>query len=286
MNKQIDSFKNRFNIAISNANIKPAELAERTKLSKSTISHYMSGYTQPKSDKLFILSKALNVNEAWLMGLDVPMERNNYEDPNILIRDAELKDIEKVLNSAGYSLCCENYDDDFFVIKNVYGQTVTSFYDYELLARYESLKRKHHLSAKLLISSEAAFFKYLESLGYNVMKDDLEHDPFIHYGNGAIQISSTELNNIRTRIDTYAKATLDSVILKLNETKFRQERLEKEQTIRNLSNENIYKEIQFEKDCNNNLIPDAAHDRTDIKPTTEMKKHDDDLMDNDEFWGK
>ena len=118
------------------------------------------------------------------------------------------------------------------------------------------------------------------------MKDDLEHDPFIHYGNGSIQISSTELNNIRTRIDTYAKATLDSVILKLNETKFRQERLEKEQTIRNLSNENIYKEIQFEKDCNNNLIPDAAHDRTDIKPTAEMKKHDDDLMDNDEFWGK
>ena len=34
------------------------------------------------------------------------------------------------------------------------------------------------------------------------------------------------------------------------------------------------------------LMPDAAHDRTDIKPTDEMKKHDDDLMDNDEFWGK
>ena len=34
------------------------------------------------------------------------------------------------------------------------------------------------------------------------------------------------------------------------------------------------------------LMPDAAHDRTDINPTDEMKKHDDDLMDNDEFWGK
>ena len=79
MNKQIDSFKNRFNIAISNANIKPAELAERTKLFKSTISHYMSGYTQPKSDKLFILSKALNVSEAWLMGLDAPMERPSLQ---------------------------------------------------------------------------------------------------------------------------------------------------------------------------------------------------------------
>ena len=76
MNKPVDTFKNRFNIAISNANIKPAELAEKTKLSKSTISHYMSGYTQPKSDKLFTLSKALNVNEAWLMGFDVPMEQS------------------------------------------------------------------------------------------------------------------------------------------------------------------------------------------------------------------
>ena len=39
--------------------------------------------------------------------------------------------------------------------------------------------------------------------------------------------------------------------------------------------------------CNDEyILPDAAHDRTDIKPTAEMKKHDDDLMDNDEFWGK
>ena len=56
-------------------NIKPTELAKRTGLSKSTISHYMSGYTKPKSDKLFVLAKALNVREQWLMGLDVPMER-------------------------------------------------------------------------------------------------------------------------------------------------------------------------------------------------------------------
>ena len=39
----------------------------------------MSGYTQPKSDKLFILSKALNVSEAWLMGLDAPMERPSLQ---------------------------------------------------------------------------------------------------------------------------------------------------------------------------------------------------------------
>lgn len=31
-------------------------------------------------------------------------------------------------------------------------------------------------------------------------------------------------------------------------------------------------------------ILNAAHERTDIKVTDKMKKHDDDLMDNDEFW--
>ena len=48
----------------------------------------------------------------------------------------------------------------------------------------------------------------------------------------------------------------------------------------------ITKRIQKMEEEQLHLIPDAAHDRTDIKPTTEMKKHDDDLMDNDEFWGK
>lgn len=31
-------------------------------------------------------------------------------------------------------------------------------------------------------------------------------------------------------------------------------------------------------------ILNAAHERTDIKVTDKMKKHDDDLMDNEEFW--
>lgn len=74
-----DEFKKRFNEAITSRNMKPIELSQKTGLSKSTISHYMSGYAKPKSDKLYMLAKALDVNEAWLMGLDVPMERINPE---------------------------------------------------------------------------------------------------------------------------------------------------------------------------------------------------------------
>ena len=67
------------------------------KMNKSDLSQYCSGKTEPNQDKLFVLGAALNVNEAWLMGYDVPMERNDYEDPNILIRDAELEEIDKIL---------------------------------------------------------------------------------------------------------------------------------------------------------------------------------------------
>jgi transcriptional regulator with XRE-family HTH domain len=45
------------------------------KMNKSDISQYCAGKTEPNQNKLFVLGKALNVSEAWLMGYDVPMER-------------------------------------------------------------------------------------------------------------------------------------------------------------------------------------------------------------------
>jgi transcriptional regulator with XRE-family HTH domain len=46
------------------------------KMNKSDISQYVSGKVEPSQDKLVILGMALNVNEAWLMGYDVPMNSN------------------------------------------------------------------------------------------------------------------------------------------------------------------------------------------------------------------
>lgn len=46
------------------------------KLNKSDLSQYLAGKTEPNQDKLAILGMSLNVNESWLMGFDVPKERN------------------------------------------------------------------------------------------------------------------------------------------------------------------------------------------------------------------
>ena len=70
----IDSFKNRLSKALERRNLKPVELHEKTGLSESLISKYLSGVTIPRQRKIDILSDALNVNPVWLLGYDVPME--------------------------------------------------------------------------------------------------------------------------------------------------------------------------------------------------------------------
>lgn len=74
MNGRIDSFANRLSKALIIRNIKPVELAEKTGISKSKISSYMSGRYKAKQDGIYLLSKALDVDPGWLMGYDVSMD--------------------------------------------------------------------------------------------------------------------------------------------------------------------------------------------------------------------
>ena len=47
------------------------------RLASNDLSQYVNGKVEPGQYKLTILGLALNVNEAWLMGYDVPKERYN-----------------------------------------------------------------------------------------------------------------------------------------------------------------------------------------------------------------
>ena len=75
--------------------MKQAELCQITKIPKSAISQYISGAFEPKQDRIYLIAKALNVSEAWLMGFDVPMERQ--EKKSISPEETELSEGEKIL---------------------------------------------------------------------------------------------------------------------------------------------------------------------------------------------
>lgn len=75
-----ESFSTRLRKAMDAKNIKQVELSEKTKIPKASINQYLSGYAEPKQDRIFILAQALDVDPVWLMGLDVPMKKKSQED--------------------------------------------------------------------------------------------------------------------------------------------------------------------------------------------------------------
>lgn len=83
----------RIKRALQIRGMKQSELCQATNIPKSAISQYISGAFEPKQDRIYIIAKALNVSEAWLMGYDVPMER----DKNPPIEESDLNGEEKML---------------------------------------------------------------------------------------------------------------------------------------------------------------------------------------------
>lgn len=72
-------FKDRLKQAMAFRGFKAADLCERGNIPKSAMSYYMSGRSEPKSDRLYIIAKVLDVSEAWLLGYDVAMERSQNQ---------------------------------------------------------------------------------------------------------------------------------------------------------------------------------------------------------------
>ena len=54
--------------------MKAADLSKKTKVAEGTISCYINGRYEAKQNRVQVFAEALNVNPAWLMGYDVPME--------------------------------------------------------------------------------------------------------------------------------------------------------------------------------------------------------------------
>lgn len=72
-------FKDRLKQAMDMNNMKAVDLCKKSGFGKSTISYYLQGRSQPKHDKLYVIAKLLNVSEAWLLGYDVAMEREEKQ---------------------------------------------------------------------------------------------------------------------------------------------------------------------------------------------------------------
>ena len=72
----------RLALALSNANMRPQDLANASGVNKASISQYLSGAHAPSNISSGKMAKILDVSPLWLMGFDVPMkERSESSRP-------------------------------------------------------------------------------------------------------------------------------------------------------------------------------------------------------------
>lgn len=213
--------------------------------SRSSINKIELGENDIPQSKIKAFAIALGVNEAWLMGFDVPMERDNYEDQNIITFDAKSDAAIKVLETGGYTVSfSDDPKDDIITIINSSHEPVSAMHEYELVNKYESLQKRGTLSATLLAEID------LELLEKQIKtRKEYARRFNILFFEGKILDSFSQLND-----DNKRKS------ISYTENLLANQRLEDE------------------------LIPNAAHERTDIEVTDEMRKHDDDIMSDDSEW--
>ena len=91
--------------------LKQVDIIEKTGMNKGALSSYLSGKYKPKQDKIYLLAKALDVSEAWLMGYDVPIERKEYFSLQVSKKEKDLLVKFNLLNESGQTKAVEYVSD-------------------------------------------------------------------------------------------------------------------------------------------------------------------------------
>ena len=101
-------FTNRLRQALEFRNMSQSELSRLSGIGKSAISQYLSGEYEAKQENIYLMSKPLNVNPAWLMGFDVPMVGDEINRGVPILGTI----------AAGTPILAEENIEDYFVIDN------------------------------------------------------------------------------------------------------------------------------------------------------------------------
>ena len=142
----------RIKEALNLRNMKPIELVERSGVKKSALSQYMSGKITPRQKSLDSMAKVLNVSPAWLMGFDVPMERED------ILKDNKFQ--EKIINEdtkvalKGEFTITENINDEYIRILNVSNDKTANERIYDLKTNKYNEKKINKIIISFNIDNE------------------------------------------------------------------------------------------------------------------------------------
>lgn len=88
----MNKFADRFAHALDLKNKTRAEISKETGISEGALSNYYHGRYEPNATNIYLIAKALNVSEAWLLGYDIIADG---EESILLERFSALSDKKK-----------------------------------------------------------------------------------------------------------------------------------------------------------------------------------------------
>lgn len=259
-------FKNFIKQRRIELNMTMEELGKLIGVSTPTIQRYESGEIKNvRRDKIKLLADALKVSPAKLMGWD------DKEDTVSNIINKKLEEtgmtLEEVAKKSGVSLHWLQRIDTFTP-----GEFGSDEIGYSWITRVaETLDLPGSKLRAALARQEIPVYEGQALTAQEAFKQAQEDfkEPINEYGIKTF-ISEKEQEHLHKYryVDDKGKHTVDTV-------------LEMEYIRCKSAGESKITDIKMEEDKH---IPKAAHERTDIDVTNEMRKHDDDLMDNDDLW--
>lgn len=176
MNKS-ETFASRLERLLQLRNITKAELSRRTGISRSSITHYVKGDWEGKQDAVYAIAEATGVNEAWLMGYDVPMCKAEHIPPTAIDADD--------------AIIWEAKEDEDFLRK------IQPY-----LSKLEPLS-----------DNEAALKTLLNSIGFDIIKTRGNY--FFTHEHGGSEISTDDLNELLSCAQNGLKIAAKTLELKL-----------------------------------------------------------------------
>ncbi len=164
----------RMQLALSNANMIPQELSEKSGVSKSSISQYVNGSHAPSNISSGKMGKVLGVNPLWLMGFDVDMKKSIIEDKSEELKHKKTSQYEHIIDK--YLFVSTHSPDGAKIVEAVLNREwAVAKQISEQKIYIEKLKMK--ASAELTPSKTITYFHRIASAGSGeYLFDDMPTD--------------------------------------------------------------------------------------------------------------
>jgi transcriptional regulator with XRE-family HTH domain len=190
------------------------------KLGRNDLSQYISGKVEPSQKKLTVLAEALEVNEAWLMGYDVPMEteikrQNNKSRIYFGLTLLELFRYYKIHinNNINFKTFCD--------LIGIEESRMLDFINYKTSPNREEINRIYNLynmdSEEKLFDGEL-YEELIEknngSWGIQMIKNSMPEEDYINENNLSLIITSLLPDKIKLDSNSLENTNKNRIILK------------------------------------------------------------------------